>query len=153
MVSVDTMVSYHGYLNDQTRNYAMGSPAKKLLEAYSLIRDIHERFKDLAKPGAITGELFNQVWEWVREAGWAEYFMGCGEPRISFVAHGIGLEVDEFPFIARGHKLPLREGMTLAFEPKFVIPGLGMAGLENTYLVTEKGLRSFNTATEELVTV
>jgi hypothetical protein len=31
------------------------------------------------------------------------------------------------------------------------VPDLGIVGLENTYLVTGKGLQSFNSATEELL--
>jgi Xaa-Pro aminopeptidase len=49
--------------------------------------------------------------------------------------------------------MPLQEGMVFAFEPKVIIPGKGIAGLENTYLVTAEGIESFNTATEELVII
>ena len=56
-----------------------------------------------------------------------------------------------FPFIAQGQQLALAEGMTFAFEPKFSLPGIGIAGLENTYLVTAGGLESLNTAREDLV--
>ncbi|MFP5213370.1 MAG: M24 family metallopeptidase [Acidobacteriota bacterium] len=153
VVSVDVMVSHHGYLNDQTRNYCIGSPPRELAEAYRFIRVIHERFKEAAKPGAACEDLYNLVWKWVSEEGRAEHFMGASEPRITFVGHGIGLEVDEYPFIAKGQKLKLEEGMTIAFEPKFIVPGLGIVGLENTYLVTGSGLESLNAASEEMVIV
>ena len=78
---------------------------------------------------------------------------GYGAGRVAFIGHGLGIEVDEFPFIAQGQKLALQEGMTFAFEPKFIMPGHGIAGLENTYLVTSEGLESLNTATEELVII
>ena len=64
------------------------------------------------------------------------------DPRITFVAHGLGIEVDEFPFIAEGQKLPIQRGMVFAFEPKVIIPDEGVAGLENTYLVTSDGIES-----------
>ena len=151
MVSVDTMMNYNGYLNDQTRNFCIGRPPQRLLDAYALVREIHSRFRESARPGVITGELYESVLGWVRDAGWEEFFMGHGETRVSFVAHGLGIEVDELPFVAQGQKIPLEEGMTFAFEPKFILPGEGIAGLENTYLVTSTGLESFNSATEELV--
>jgi len=117
------------------------------------VQDIHRRFRKEARPGAVTGELYNHVWQWVEQAGWAEWFMGCGSGRVAFIGHGLGIEVDEFPFIAQGQKLVLQEGMTFAFEPKFIVPGVGITGLENTYLVTSDGLDSLNTATEELVII
>lgn len=153
MVSVDTMMNYNGYLNDQTRNYCIGDPPRKLREGYELARDIHWRFKEIARPGTVTGDLYEQVWHWVKDAGWDEYFMGYGHGRVTFIGHGLGVEVDEFPLIADGQRLPLQPGMTFAFEPKFIVPDLGIAGLENTYLVTDDSLESLNTATEELVII
>lgn len=153
LVSVDTMMSYNGYLNDQTRNFCIGEPPGKLREAYSLVMEIHERFKEAARPDVVTGELYDRVNSWVQEAGWSDYFMGHGSSRVSFVAHGLGIEVDEFPFIAQGQKIPLQVGMTFAFEPKFIVPELGIAGMENTYVVTAAGLESLNTADEQLVIV
>jgi Xaa-Pro aminopeptidase len=79
--------------------------------------------------------------------------MGFSDPRVTFVAHGLGVEVDEFPFIAQGQKLALQQGMVFAFEPKVIIPDEGIAGLENTYLVTSDGVESLNTTTEELVII
>jgi Xaa-Pro aminopeptidase len=51
----------------------------------------------------------------------------------------VGLVVDESPVIAPGFDDPLEEGMTIALEPKKGIPGTGMVGTENTYLVTGHG--------------
>jgi Xaa-Pro aminopeptidase len=153
IVSVDIMVCRNGYLNDQTRNYCIGSPPPRLAKAYDFVKSVHHRLRETARPGIITGELYRTVVGWAEEAGWGKWFMGHAEPKITFVAHGIGLEVDEFPFIAEGHKLALQEGMVFAFEPKVIIPEEGLAGLENTYVVTSEGVESLNTATEDLVTV
>lgn len=131
----------------------MGPPPQKLARAYEFIRSVHGRIKDLARPGAVTGELYGAVWRRAVEAGWAAWFMGCTEPRVSFIGHGVGVEIDEFPFIAEGQKLELQTGMTFAFEPKVIIPDEGIAGLENVYLVTNDGIESLNTATEELVII
>lgn len=77
--------------------------------------------------------------------------MGPNDSGVSFLAHGLGLEVDEFPFIAKGQKMVLREGMTFAFEPKWVIPGTGIAGYENTYVVNAHGAEPLNVTPEDLV--
>ncbi|MGA2228051.1 MAG: M24 family metallopeptidase, partial [Syntrophobacteraceae bacterium] len=153
IVSVDTMVIWSGYANDQTRNFCIGPPPAKLAEAYEFVQSVHARFKNLARPGAITGELYETVCRWAEEGGWGTWFMGHSDPRITFVGHGLGIEVDEYPFISEGQKLPLQQGMVFAFEPKVIIPDQGIAGLENTYLVTSDGIESLNTATEELVII
>jgi Xaa-Pro aminopeptidase len=153
IVSVDTMVAHNGYLNDQTRNFCIGPPPSRLADAYEFVRSVHSRFKEIARPGAVTGELYDAIWVWASRDGWDQWFMGFSEPRITFIGHGLGVEADEFPFIAKGQQLKLQPGMTFAFEPKVIIPDEGIAGLENTYLVTDSGIESFNTAAEELVIV
>ena len=153
IVSIDTMLIRSGYANDQTRNFCIGSPPPRLAKAYEFVQSVHARLKDLARSGSITGQIYDAVWEWAEQAGWDAWFMGHSDPKITFIGHGIGIEVDEFPFIAENQKLVLEKGMVFAFEPKVIIPGEGIAGLENTYLVTSDGIESLNTATEELVIV
>ena len=65
--------------------------------------------------------------------------MGPPGDQARFVAHGIGLELDELPILAPGFKEPLLAGQVVAVEPKFVFPGLGAVGVENDYAVTESG--------------
>jgi len=61
--------------------------------------------------------------------------MGFGHGRVSFVGHGIGIELDELPTISRGSKEVLVSGMVVAIEPKFVFPGIGSVGIEDTSVV------------------
>ena len=65
-------------------------------------------------------------------------FMNGGK----FLGHSIGLVMDEAPAIAKGFKDILEPGMTFAVEPKIALPGLGIVGTENTYVITEHGARS-----------
>ena len=84
------------------------------------------------------------------EAGLGASFMGRGEGRVRFVGHGVGLELDELPVLTASD-LELAEGMVFALEPKFVLPGLGAIGVENTFVVTADGLEALTTAPEHVV--
>ncbi|MCX6373385.1 MAG: M24 family metallopeptidase [Actinobacteria bacterium] len=46
--------------------------------------------------------------------------------------------------------LELAEGMVFALEPKFVLPGRGAIGVENTWLVTASGLALITDAPEHI---
>jgi Xaa-Pro aminopeptidase len=59
---------------------------------------------------------------------------------VSFIAHGVGLELDEYPFITARFPFPLEENVVLAFEPKFFLPGIGMIGQEDTGVITATGV-------------
>ena len=79
--------------------------------------------------------------------------MGVGEQRIRFVGHGVGLELDEFPFLAQGQNLPLEEGMVIALEPKLIFPERGVVGVENTHVVTAHGLEQLAQFQDTVITV
>ncbi len=153
VVSVDVAICKDGYLNDMTRNYCIGPPPQNLAKAYEFVKTAHQRLREIAGPGSVAGDIYRQVWGWAEEAGWGKWFMGHADPRITFVGHGLGIEIDEFPFIAEGQKFVLSEGIIFAFEPKVIIPGEGSAGLENTYLVTSTGIESLTPTSEEMVIV
>jgi Xaa-Pro aminopeptidase len=47
----------------------------------------------------------------------------------------------------------MAEGMTIALEPKFVIPGTGAVGVEDTLLVTANGMENLTPAPSEIITL
>ena len=79
--------------------------------------------------------------------------MGVGKERIRFVGHGVGVELDEYPFLAAGQNLELQENMTLALEPKLIFPGKGVVGIENTHVVTAKGLDQLGQYEENIIVI
>lgn len=66
--------------------------------------------------------------------------MGHGPGKVSFIGHGVGLEINELPVITARHSIILREGMVFAFEPKFILPGLGAVGIEVDFIVRPEKL-------------
>ena len=103
---------------------------------------IQERLFALAKPGVSWGQLYQDCYDLAMQMGYQENFMGSSGAQVAFIGHGIGIEVDEYPFIARGFsEQVLEENMTFAFEPKVVFPGLGAVGVENTWRVTNDGIK------------
>lgn len=143
-VLLDYVFALDGYISDHSRIFSIGPVPDMLQAAHEAMLTIQERIKKRAKPGVAGGDLYELMVTFAEKAGYGEYFMGVGERKIRFTGHGAGLELDEFPFLAKGQRFPLQLGMTIALEPKVIFPGLGVAGIENTMLVTEKGLVSLS---------
>jgi Xaa-Pro aminopeptidase len=153
-VLVDYVFAYNGYLSDHTRIFSLGSLPPELVDAHSAMLEVQEIIKKFAKPGVESGAIYEQALAKATQLGYADHFMGAaGRERIRFVGHGIGLEVDEYPFLAAGQDLQLQEGMTIALEPKVIFPGKGVVGIENTHLVTQDGLEQFGRFPEEIVVI
>jgi Xaa-Pro aminopeptidase len=85
--------------------------------------------------------------------GFKQNFMGFGNRQVKFLGHGIGLTVDELPVLAKGFKMPIRENMVFAVEPKKGIPEIGMVGIENSFVVTPEGGRSITGSNPGLIFV
>jgi len=153
-VLVDYVFAYNGYLSDHTRIFSLGSLPEELIAAHSAMLEVQKMVKANAKPGVASGTLYDQALARANELGYADRFMGAaGKERVRFVGHGIGLEVDEYPFLAAGQELPLQEGMTIALEPKVIFPGKGVVGIENTHVVTSDGLVQFGQFPEEIIVI
>jgi Xaa-Pro dipeptidase len=141
-VLVDYVFVLNGYISDHTRIFSLGNLSEDLLRAHDAMLEIQEMVKQTAIPGTITGELYERMMSMAEAKSYKNYFMGAGEKRIRFTGHGIGIELDDFPFIAHGQTLALEKGMIIALEPKVVIPGKGVVGIENSLLVTDNGIES-----------
>ena len=152
-VLVDYVFAYNGYLSDHARIFSLGSLSNELVEAHAAMLEVQQLVKKIAKPGINSGEIYRQALETADRFGYADYFMGKGSERIRFVGHGIGLEIDEYPFLAAGQKLELLPGMTVALEPKLIFPGKGVVGIENTHVVTEEGLEQFGEFPDDVIVI
>jgi Xaa-Pro dipeptidase len=152
-VLVDYVFARNGYLADHARIFCLGRLPDDLCRAHDAMLNLQETAARAAKPGVGSGEIYDLMLSRAEAAGYADYFMGAGERRIRFTGHGVGLELDEFPFIAKGQKLVLRENMVIAMEPKVIIPGTGVVGIENTFKVTTDGLIPFTTFENGIVSV
>ncbi|CAB1085286.1 Xaa-Pro aminopeptidase (EC [Olavius algarvensis Delta 1 endosymbiont] len=152
-VMVDYIFAYNGYLSDHTRIFSLGALPQELLDGHAAMLEVQQMIKQIARPGITSGEIYDQALAKTRQMGYEDHFMGAGGERVRFVGHGIGLEVDEFPFLAAGQKFELQVGMTIALEPKLIFPGQGVVGIENSHVVTEKGLEQMGRYPEDIVIV
>jgi Xaa-Pro aminopeptidase len=152
-VMLDYVFALNGYYSDHTRIFSIGEPADGLVAAHTAMLDVQALIKKEAKPGVKSGDIYELAIERTRTLGYDKYFMGVGDDRIRFVGHGIGVELDEYPFLASGQTLELQENMILALEPKLIFPGKGVVGIENTHRVTENGLEQFGQFQDEIVII
>jgi Xaa-Pro aminopeptidase len=146
----DYVFVYQGYISDCTRIFSIGQPPDEMISAHEAMIQIQEEIKKAAKPGVKSGDLYDLAIRLATESGYGKYFMGAGDDRVRFVGHGVGLELDEFPFLAKGQSMVLKKGMTIALEPKVVFPGEGVVGVENTHVVQQSGLEQLTSSNEAI---
>jgi Xaa-Pro aminopeptidase len=152
-VMIDIVAGYGGYHADASRAYSVGSPSAEVLETHRFVLELNEWLESRLKAGAIPSEIYGEALERVEHTRYGPYFMGAPGNQVRFVAHGIGLELDEIPVIAPRFDEPFEAGTVMAVEPKIFFPGIGGAGVENTYIIGESGCERLQKATMDWVVV
>jgi len=138
-VFMDYTGVFNGYITDMTRIFVIGKLDPELQHAFDAALAIQKMLVDELKPGVVCEELFQKSLAMAEGFGLGKNYMGAPGENARFVGHGVGLELDEFPVLAQGFKSALVAGQTIAIEPKFVIPGKGVIGIENTFAVSSGG--------------
>ncbi len=135
----DIPAGLEGYHTDKSIVFHMGKlsenpEGERIRAAYDYCVSLELEIAARLVPGATPEAVYNEIAEGL-DPQYAGGFMNGGK----FLGHSIGLMMDEPPVIARGFRDPLQPGMTFAVEPKIALPGIGLVGTENTYLVRENG--------------
>lgn len=148
-VMVDMNGNFNGYQTDMTRVFSVGEIPDEAIAAHECSRHILRVLERETIPGVEVCHLYETAMELVRGEGLEHYFMGHNR-QVAFIGHGVGIELNEFPPVTARCRQIVEEGMTLALEPKFVIPGVGAVGVENTYVVRADGLECLTVCPEEI---
>lgn len=139
LIFVDTPVMVNGYHTDKTMIYSFGeNPKAEVMREHQACVAIKDRIVEQMKPGVLPEDIYNNVMGELSPE-FLKNFMGYADRQVKFLGHGIGLFIDEMPVIADRFKMPLEENMCFALEPKKGIAGVGMVGIEETYVVTPNG--------------
>jgi len=138
-ILVDYVGAAGGYLADRTRIFSLGDPSEEVRRAHDFCLAAEREIVARLRPGAIPASIYDDVLAMAAETPWADRFMGWGENRVTFLGHGVGIDLDELPVVAPRFATPLEAGHVIAIEPKVFLGDLGAAGVENTYVVTEAG--------------
>jgi len=125
-----------GYHSDQARVFSLGSLPEDMVRGHAACNAILEEVLANLRPGGKAGEVFARARAAADRLGYADRFMNTGPAQVAFVGHGVGVELDEIPYLAANSDMTIEAGMVLAVEPKIVFPGRGIVGVEDTILVT-----------------
>lgn len=139
---IDSLLYHQGYWSDFVRMGVVGQPSDKQKREYELLNKMVERTTESISPGLSGKAILKRVCEEYRKLGVdAGYINSSLKYPFRLVAHGIGLEAVERPYIYAKEDYVIQPGMTLAVEPCGGFPPDFRLSfiLEENILVTEDG--------------
>ncbi|MBN1883876.1 MAG: aminopeptidase P family protein [Deltaproteobacteria bacterium] len=152
-VMVDMVSNVGGYISDAARMYCKGAFPNGASRALDAAVSAQEAVLPYMHPGGSVSAGAEAARHAADASGLGMRFMGPPGRGVSFVGHGVGLEVDELPVIIEGTNDTFREGQIVALEPKFFLEDHGVVGLENTYVIGPDGPEKLTDFPEEPVIV
>jgi Xaa-Pro aminopeptidase len=130
---IDMGACLNGYMSDMTRTFGVGSVPRKAVRIYKAVLEAQLAAIDAVRPGKLAGQIHAAAVKVLKGHGLDQYF-------IHSTGHGLGLEIHEAPRLGKKDKTPLETGMAITIEPGVYEAGFGGVRIEDTVLVTEKGV-------------
>ncbi len=137
VVLVDTGCRIDGYHSDLTRTYMLDEPTEEFTRIWTMEREAQQAVFDAAKIGAPCESLDDAARAVLTRHGLGPDYRLPGLPHRA--GHGLGLEIHEEPFIVRGNRTLLGEGMCFSNEPMIVVPDRFGVRLEDHIHMTASG--------------
>ncbi len=110
-IAFEPLPTYKGYRGSCGRVFHVGPIPDEALKMAEAVDRVQASVMAAIKPGIEAGSLVEMITEECREAG-----IDLTGETDDQIGHGIGLDLQEPPMIARGEKTLLEEGMVLAVE-------------------------------------
>ncbi|MFQ5824438.1 MAG: M24 family metallopeptidase [bacterium] len=146
LVILDFGAVVNGYAADFTRTIVMGEPSHKQKEMTEVVIEALHMSEAATKPGIIGKNLDGVARDYLKQHGYAQFFMHS-------LGHGLGLEVHGLPRIGELSNDPLEVGNVIALEPGVYLPEIGGVRIEDNFVMTKEGIENLNPVRRELISV
>lgn len=146
LLFVDLAAGQGGYYSDHARTYSIGEPSPTAERFDAAILAIDAAITAELRPGIAARDVWAAAEDAAAANGVEQWFQGYRTPVGKYLGHGLGVEIDEPPFITAKAGTTLREGMVLAIEPKLIHPEHGGMGHEDLFVLTADGARRLSPA-------
>ena len=137
-VTVDLGSVWGGYCSDITRTVLVGSPSPKDVRLLQLVQKVHDKMLEEIRSGVEGASLDASARSMFGEDYRSYFIHGLG--------HGVGLDIHEPPTLSQASKDILAEGNVVTDEPGLYLKDYGGVRIEDTVLVTTKGVEKLTKA-------
>ena len=124
-----------GYHADHARTYYVETVPDLFKERYLILKNAYlETVEEYLRDGNPINLIYNRMKEILDKEDLGKFFQGDGY-YYQGLGHGVGLELDEPPFVVANNETILKENMVISLEPKIIIPEWGAIDLEDNFIV------------------
>ena len=139
VVLIDDGCTVEGYESDISRTFVYGKATDKQKHVFEVVHKAQAAALAAARPGVVCEAIDKAARDVIDAAGFGPDYKHFSHR----VGHGIGMDGHEWPYLVRGNKMKLVQGMCFSDEPGVYLEGEFGVRLEDDWYVTEDGGRMF----------
>jgi Xaa-Pro aminopeptidase len=146
-----------GYWFDLTRSFILGRADRRAKKMFDAVLEAQNSSLDFLREGVTGEEVMERACHAIEQGGFRtvrEIYEGRARSVSSgfnhSLGHGVGLTIGERPYLSFLSKTPLRAGHVVTVEPGVYLPRYGGVRIEDTVLVTSKGVENLARVDKEL---
>lgn len=137
LVLIDMGCKKNNYCSDMTRTVFFQTTPTEMAKIHEIVRKANEAAENAIKPGVPLSVIDEVARNFIREAGYGQFFTHR-------LGHFIGQTAHEDGEVSKLSKLIASEGMIFSIEPGIYIQGKGGVRIEDLVLVTKDGCEVLN---------
>jgi Xaa-Pro aminopeptidase len=146
-VTTELTPQVNGYWAQICRTLVVGEPSPEQRRAHSIFSEAQQAAQDLLRPGVNVSDVARVQNDVFRKHGFGQY---TGPQYTRVRGHGLGLHLDENPYILEDVDYVVKEGMVLIAHPNTYLPLSGYMVFGDTLAVTAGGCVSLNRTAKKL---
>jgi Xaa-Pro aminopeptidase len=146
-VTTELTPQVDGYWAQICRTLVLGEPSAKQREAFTIFSEAQKAAEDFLKPGVNISDVARVQNDVFRKYGYGDY---TGPKYTRVRGHGLGLHLDENPYVLEDVKYTVKEGMTLIAHPNTYLPLSGYMVFGDSLMVTANGCTALNQTERKL---
>ncbi len=131
---LDTGCTRDGYYCDFDRNFSVGTPSKRVMQAHHVAWDATEAGLNIIKPGVTCKDVFNAM-QSVMQPHASENTGGD----VGRLGHGLGMQLTETPSFTAEDDCVIEAGMVMTLEPGYCYGDGQVMVHEENVLITNTG--------------
>lgn len=146
-VTTELTPQVNGYWAQICRTLVLGEPSPDQRRAFSIFSEAQQAAQELLRPSVNISDVARVQNDVFRNYGYGQY---TGPQYTRVRGHGLGLHLDENPYILEEVNYVVKEGMVLIAHPNTYLPLSGYMVFGDTLRVTADGCVSLNRTERKL---
>lgn len=144
IIMIEFGAVYNGYRSNMARTFCVGKASDEFKHAYNVVKNACVIGQRYIRKGVSGQDADSEIRRYIEENGYRNHFRHS-------LGHGIGIGLEEAPFLSQDSTDILTTGQVVTVEPGIYLPGKFGIRIEDLLYISNLGTENLTRTTKELI--